>query len=133
MGLEDTHAVVIVDDQAGQAVTLAVDEAVAVGRGRSVEPARHPNLESPPDHLLPEIRRRGVFVEAEDADGDRADLVMAGGEVFTLGGIDAHQVALGGIARDPGDGPGEDPGMEPEDGILAARTEKDFFHQACSG
>ena len=58
---------------------------------------------------------------------------MARSQVMAVGGIDFHEVTLGGIARHLGDGPGEDPGMEPEDGILAARTEIDFFHQACSG
>ena len=133
MGLEDAHAVIVVDDKAGKAVAFAVDEPIAGGRRRPVQAAGDARLEGPAHHLRPEIGRGGILVEAQDPDGDGADLVMARGQILAVGGTDFHQVALGGFARDLGDGPGEDPGMEPEDGILAARTEIYFFHQAWSG
>ena len=122
MGLKDAHAVVIVDDQAGKAVAFAVDESVASGRCRPVQAAGNARLESPAHHLLPEIGCGGILVETQDPDRDGADLVMARGQVLAIGGINTHQVTLGRLARNLGDSPGEDPGMEPENGILAAGT-----------
>ena len=133
MGLQHTDAVIMVDNQPGKAVAFTVDKPVAVGRGGSVQAARHPHLESTADHLLPEVRSERILIETEDADRDGADLVMARGKILSIRRMDTEQVSFGGSTLDFGNSPGKHPGMEPEDGILAVGTEYDFIHQAWSG
>ena len=128
MGLQHADAVVIVNDQARQAVTLTMHQTVAGGSGRCSQTASFPQRVGAGQHPQPEIRLRGVLVEAEDTHGNGANLVMAAAEHATVRGADAHEVSLGGMALDLGDGPGEYPGMETQEGLLPAGFQDDFIH-----
>ena len=118
MGLEDTDALVIVDNKPGEGIPFAVNEAVAIRVRRIGEPGGFPHGIGPRQHHIPEIRPEDLRLEAQDADRDRADLVMAGGKELPVGGIDGDHVPFGGIAHGLGDGAGEDPGVETEQGLL---------------
>ena len=118
MGLEDTDALVVVDDEPGKGIPFAVDEAVAVRIRRFGKAGGFPHGIGPRQHHIPEIRTEDLRLETQDADRDRADLVMAGGQELPVGRIDGDHVPFGGIAHDLGDGAGEDPGVETEQGLL---------------
>ena len=128
MGLQHTHAVIVVNDEARQAVPFPVYQAVAGGCGRCRQPAGLPERIGAGEHAQPEIRLGGIFVKAEHPDSDGAYLVMAAAEHAAVGGAHAHEVSLGGMAHDLGDGPGEDPGMETQEGLLPAGFQDDFIH-----
>ena len=130
MGLQHADAVIIVHDEAGQPVPFPVHQAVTGGLFRPVQTERNPKLKGPSEHNFPKVRSGGIRIETEDAHRDGTDLVMAGGEVLPIGGKYADKVPFRRMADDLGDGPGENPGMETEDGILAVRTENDFIHNA---
>ena len=128
MGLKHTDAVVIVYDEAGKAVSLAVNKAVAGGFPASGKAVRLTEFQGTGQHERPEIGPGGVLVKTEDADGDGANLVMAAGKELTIGRINAHHVSLCGMSDNLGDGPREHPGVEAEDGLLTAGFQNDFIH-----
>ena len=130
MGLQHADTVVIVDDQAGQPVALAVDETVA--RGACTVPAVQadgaPDLKGPAEHYLVEIRCQGGLVEAEDTDSDGTYLIMPAAEEASVRGMDRHDVALGGMSGHLRNGTGKHPRMETQEGILPTFLQYDLDH-----
>ena len=130
MGLQHADAVVIIDDESGQVVALAVHQPVASGRPAADQPHDLAGMEGGADAVRPERRlQRGVVI-AEDADGDGTDLIVAIGEKTPVGGENPDDIALGGRTDDLRDSPGEDPGMETHQRGLTPLPEVDFVHAA---
>ncbi len=128
MGLEHTDTVVIVNDEAGQAVPFPVHQPVAVGLFALRQAKGFPELIRTQQHAFPEVRQRRVFVKAEDAHGNGAYLVMPAGQQLAVCGTDAHEVALRGMSRNLGNGPGKHPGMITQQGFLPAGFQDYFIH-----
>ncbi len=128
VGLQHANAVVIVNDEPRQAVSLPVYQAVASGDGRCCQTARFPEGVGPGEHAQPEVRLRGIFIKAEHPHSDGANLVMAAAQHAAVGGAHAHEISLGGMAHDLGDSPGEYPGVKTQEGLLPAGFQDDFIH-----
>ena len=125
VGLHHGGAVVDVDDEAGQAVALAMHEAegIIIGSDEAQGAADVVGrLQPAQEEAVVELR----LVEREDTHGDRANLILTQGQKLAVARHHAHPVALLGIAvvdYNLLDGPREDPGVEPPERLLLVRLE----------
>ena len=133
MRLHHTDAAVPVDDESRQAVAFTVHQPVAVRLRIARQAGGGTDRLGAQEHPLPEIGfQRILAAEAQDADGDGTDLVVAVRQERTVGGENADDVALGGMPADLGDGTGENPGMEPAQGLFPTSFQYDLCHRHCS-
>ncbi|MFM2054403.1 MAG: hypothetical protein RL456_2440 [Pseudomonadota bacterium] len=124
LGAEDV--VVAVDDQAGQAVGLAVDQPHAVAPDAQPRAHRHRRL----DAAAEEVRVDALgLVEAPRPHPDhRARAERGPGEELAVVALDAHGLARIGAALV--DTPLEHPGVLAQERALLAFTQTDGFHGA---
>ena len=116
--LNDGHSGVIVDDQPGQVVSLAVHETVHIVVRIVGQADGDSGAISLSDTFLPEWLVDGTLVKGKYADGDTSDLVMACGQEFLGVAVNFHNVALGRLSFDLGDGPGEHPWVSSQQGFF---------------
>ena len=94
MSLHHAYAIIEVDDESGEIVTLAMHETVAVCRRVACKSACHPHLICTGKHGLPEIRTKRRIVEAQYADSNRADLIMSICKNVSVRSMHRHKIAL---------------------------------------
>src|SRR5262249_16912862 len=126
--LRHQHVRVAVDDQAGQAVGLAVHQAQRVGvapcRQRLAQ--RERALDAPAEESRVHFLAR---VEGPHASADLRLRAVRGAPVRFPGSVlDLHRIARAGLARYLFDRAGEEPGMAPPQGLLAPLLEDEDAH-----
>ena len=128
MRLENAYAVIIVYYQAGQAVTFAMYQAIAVGEGGISQADRLAGPERCRKSFFPEGRSGGIPSERKDTHRDGTYLPVAGGKILSFRGINGHKIPFSGISDHLGNSPGENPGMEAADGFVTSSFQIYLFH-----
>ena len=137
VGLHNADTIVIVYDQAGETVTFAVDQAVAVSEGGPFDKAsRFDRLsgrrnrtsqsrgdtypERPGDHILPKVWRKDILAgETQHTDGDRSYLIVPVSQKIPALREHTDDVTFSRLADNLGDGTREYPRMESQKRILS--------------
>ena len=137
VGLHNADTIVIVYDQAGETVTFAVDQAVAVSEGGPFDKAsRFDRLsgrrnrtsqsrgdtypERPGDHIPPKVRRKDILSgETQHTDSDRSYLIVPVSQKITALREHTDDVTFSRLADNLGDGTREYPRMESQKRVLS--------------
>ena len=137
VGLHNADTIVIVYDQAGETVTFAVDQAVAVSEGGPFDKAsRFDRLsgrrnrtsqsngdtypERPGDHILPKVWRKDILAgETQHTDGDRSYLIVPVSQKITALREHTDDVTFCRFTHDLGYGTRKYPRMESQKRILS--------------
>lgn len=137
VGLHNADTIVIVYDQAGETVTFAVDQAVAVSEGGPFDKAsRFDRLsgrrnrtsqsrgdtypERPGDHIPPKVRRKDILSgETQHTDSDRSYLIVPVSQKITALREHTNDVTFCRFTHDLGYGTRKYPRMESQKRILS--------------
>ena len=137
VGLHNADTIVIVYDQAGETVTFAVDQAVAVSEGGPFDKAsRFDRLsgrrnrtsqsrgdtypERPGDHIPPKVRRKDILSgETQHTDSDRSYLIVPVSQKITALREHTDDVTFCRFTHDLGYGTRKYPRMESQKRILS--------------
>ena len=133
MGLQHHHPLVVIGDQTGKPVALAVNQAENIG-GRIVPQAQRLTVgDGLPHALPPKIRIDAGVTETQHFQRNASGLPMPGGQIGPVLRVHIGQIALSQRAFHPLHRTGKHPRVAAEKGFLLSRFQNQtasFFHGA---